>query len=704
MVALATLLVLRGPWLGLQLEPADQGLRVIEVDASGPAADWLHPEMRIIALETGSRPPLDLAGYHPNLEPHSLPSFDAYDAYLERTGQVWPYLQADAVTLHLSDGTSVSLAPAARRSLTSLPPDFWLFHLFGAIALLISLSVWAFRRGQVATRLFALAGLGFFAATWSNSLYLPRELALPPALLVRLGVFNHMALYLMMASLLGLLMYFPRRLSSPFIRYMLLAIVLLMAAVLLNEQRHVVDLPLHDFYFPIIASYLVGIALAAWQWRAARGRPLDRAALRWLFLSLFISTGMGLMVYFIPALHQTPSMLSQVAMIGCAASMYVGLALGILRYRLFDLELWWFRAWLWFFAGLAVLAIDFAVVLLFGLQPIAALGAAVLAVGWIYFPMRQWLWRNVAADNRMRLEDHLPALAEALLAIRKPSETARQWRQVLVTVFNPLSVRRVPPREHPVLIEQGARLQVPVPDADHGLELIHNQHGARLFNRRDLDLARAMLSLAAQAGKIHAARETGAQAERRRIMRDLHDDVGARILSLIHGAQSPHQEKLARAALQALRETIYALDEEVQAELIETTQKWQLDVEERLRDLDLELHWRTDSLPQEAYLTARQAINLKRILHEAISNALSHAQPRRLSVELALENQQLCLRVSNDGVRQSSQGTQLPGRGLHNMRTRAAELGGILQTGPCGDGYQVQLRLHLPTAFGEMHA
>lgn len=697
MITLATLLVIRGPWLGVQLEPDNDGLQVIHVHPTGPSAEVLLPGMVISALHASGQPLLDLTGYHPNLEPHAHSEFEGYDNYIEETGKIWPYLQASSLTLVLTDGAEITLAPFNKRPLNSLPVNFWLFHLFGTIALLISLGVWAFRRGQAATRLYFLAGLGFFIATWSNSLYLPRELTFAPDLFVRLGALNHSALYLMLGSLLGLLMYFPRRLFPPVIRYVLLATALIMAATLANEQVHIVKLPLHDFYFPVLLCYLAGVAVATWQWRAARGRPLDRAALRWFFLSLFISTGMGLIVYFIPAFSRIPGTFAQVAMIGFACSMYVGLALGILRYRLFDLELWWFRAWLWFFGGLAVLLVDAAVVFLFGLQPAAALGIAVLAVGWVYFPIRQWVWGNLATTNQMRLEDHLPTLAGALLTSQGTADTAQQWRQVLMNVFSPLDIRRVPPLREPVLIEQGARMQVPVPSSDYGLELTYSQHGARLFNRRDLELTRAMLSLTVQAGQIRAAHETGAQKERRRIMRDLHDDVGARILSLIHGAEEPHQEKLARAALQALRESIYALDEEMRANLAESAQEWKLEVKERLQPLDMQLHWLTDSLPATLSLTARQTINIKRILHEAVSNALIHARPQHLTIKMNLTGQYLVLQIDNDGTRKAQEDNEFSGRGLHNMRTRAEELGGTLQADFSETGYRVILQLPINT-------
>lgn len=698
LVALATLWVLQQPWLGLRLQPDEGGLRIVEVDPRGPAAGRLEPGRVISALAAADREPLSLQGFQPGLEPHSLSSFEAYDAYLDEVEAVWSYARQGSLRLILDTGERVSLLPAEQRPLTSLPVAYWFFHLFGLIALLISLAVWVFRRGQAATRLFVLAGLGFFLATWSNSLYLPRELAYDPVLLSRLGSFNHAAMYLMMASLLGLLMYFPRRLITSAMGVALLALVL---ALQVNEQLSLAGWPLHDFYFPVIFLYLIGAAIATWQWRAARGRPLDRAALRWLFLSVFISTGMGLMVYFLPSLYREPKLFSQVAMVGFASTMYLGLALGILRYRLFDLERWWFGVWLWFFGGVAVLVVDASVVFLFGMQPIAALGIAVLLVGWVYFPIRQWLWGNYAAAGQPRLEAYLPALIGPLLAARGPDDVARQWHRVLTGVFNPLNSRQVPPLERPALAEQGAALRVPVPGAKYGLELVYGQRGGRLFGCRDLELVSAMLAVTVQAVQVHGARKAGAQEERRRIMRDLHDDVGARILSLIHGATEPRQEALARAALHALRESIYALDEDMRVNLCDAAQEWRLEVKERVQDLPLQLGWRAAALPAELSLTARQSINLKRILQEAISNALSHSRPRRLEVSLGVEGDRLRLEVSNDGLAEPAREGDLPGRGLHNMRTRAAELAGELETGRSEVGYRVRLSVPLPQTESE---
>ena len=51
--------------------------------------------------------------------------------------------------------------------------------------------------------------------------------------------------------------------------------------------------------------------------------------------------------------------------------------------------------------------------------------------------------------------------------------------------------------------------------------------------------------------KEHAVTE-----ERERIYRDLHDDVGAKLLSLVYRAQRPEDADLARSALRDLREVV----------------------------------------------------------------------------------------------------------------------------------------------------
>lgn len=190
--------------------------------------------------------------------------------------------------------------------------------------------------------------------------------------------------------------------------------------------------------------------------------------------------------------------------------------------------------------------------------------------------------------------------------------------------------------------------------------------------RRELELARA------------------ASRERDRIYRDLHDDVGARLLSLIYATQEDGPQHLAREALRELRELVSEGDVEA-CSLDELAESLATEFEERARAAGLasDVSIKVTALP----LSAMQAWHLRRIVREAVSNALRHADARTLRFQLSeepgvmqpntgariegdveREAGELWLVVADDGA-----GLREPaadGRGLNNIRQRALELGG----------------------------
>jgi signal transduction histidine kinase len=91
-----------------------------------------------------------------------------------------------------------------------------------------------------------------------------------------------------------------------------------------------------------------------------------------------------------------------------------------------------------------------------------------------------------------------------------------------------------------------------------------------------------------------------------------------------------------------------------------------------------------------------------RIVQEALTNVLRHADARRACVDLAFDPDSLVIRVADDGrgppaVRPG--GTNGGGgQGLVGMRERVTVLGGRLETGPApGGGFAVEARLPLPS-------
>ncbi|MBK9251414.1 MAG: hypothetical protein IPM70_05715 [Proteobacteria bacterium] len=146
----------------------------------------------------------------------------------------------------------------------------------------------------------------------------------------------------------------------------------------------------------------------------------------------------------------------------------------------------------------------------------------------------------------------------------------------------------------------------------------------------------------------HQARQHAAAAERERIYRDLHDDLGARLLDLVYAAPDPAQAEQARQALQSLRalvadaqrpaSTLHLLLGELRAE-----------TDRRLRSAGRELLWEQDAALPDMQLDQATTLHLARIMREAVTNALRHAALRWLRVRLYEMDGILLCDVTDDG-------------------------------------------------------
>lgn len=159
------------------------------------------------------------------------------------------------------------------------------------------------------------------------------------------------------------------------------------------------------------------------------------------------------------------------------------------------------------------------------------------------------------------------------------------------------------------------------------------------------------------------------------IMRDLHDDVGAKLLTLVHRSESTKNEETARAALKDLRETIRGLGKnETTVYINDALDDWREEVTDRLEAAKIELIWQQpDDLP-EKLLNNRQLINISRILREAISNSIRHGIPKKVEVSIFLENGIFKMTICNDTLDIDIDNWEA-GTGMNNINTRANELG-----------------------------
>jgi signal transduction histidine kinase len=107
--------------------------------------------------------------------------------------------------------------------------------------------------------------------------------------------------------------------------------------------------------------------------------------------------------------------------------------------------------------------------------------------------------------------------------------------------------------------------------------------------------------------------------------------------------------------------------------------------------VELEITGKQPELPPALELSAY------RIVQEALTNTLRHADAERAGVRLSFDPDAMIVEVSDDGSAPARNGGN--GRGLIGMRERVATFGGSLDAGPdSGGGFRVTARLPLPTA------
>ncbi len=170
--------------------------------------------------------------------------------------------------------------------------------------------------------------------------------------------------------------------------------------------------------------------------------------------------------------------------------------------------------------------------------------------------------------------------------------------------------------------------------------------------------------------------DQAAANERERIYRDLHDDIGAKLLSLVIGAQSPEHADTARAALQDLRDVVSRSGRGPQP-LAFLLADWRNEMAGRLAAAGLALEWRQSDELTDPEISPSAALHLGRVLREAVSNVLRHAGATRVTVAVAEHNGHIALSVEDDGAGPPLT-THHQGRGMRNMGARIEQLQGTI--------------------------
>lgn len=198
-----------------------------------------------------------------------------------------------------------------------------------------------------------------------------------------------------------------------------------------------------------------------------------------------------------------------------------------------------------------------------------------------------------------------------------------------------------------------------------------------------------------------AERQRAISAERQRLMQDMHDGLGASLISAIRSVERGALSEvdishILKGCLDDLKLTIDSM-EPVEADLLLLLATLRFRLEPRLDGTGIALLWEVKKLPTLPWLDPSSALHILRIVQECIANILHHTRASEIRVGTAADPDGVRVIIEDNG-----QGFDVDralrdgkGHGLRNQQRRAQALDGSVDwaSGPGGTRFTLWLPL-----------
>ncbi|CAM2986594.1 sensor histidine kinase [Rariglobus hedericola] len=686
-----TLLAVHRPWLGLTLSFDGEAGAAVVTKAAGPsAAIPVGTAFTEVSAEGHGRLRLVARDFIPETD-GVLETYEIYDAFLSKQSALAAIQSAPLVTFTDVNGRDWPVNPRAARPIGSLPPEFWVQLAVGVIAWLIAGGVWVFRRSEMSARYLLLSG-------WSTAVFAPlpavystRELGLPGELFRWLSDLNFMGGSLFAGTMVALLLCYPRRIGPVWLPMVL---VLVQFGWFIAQQVGVFESMIFARRMLVMVYVAATFVLAAVQWRGTRRDPVGRAALRWFLLSWLVGSGVFCLLILLPQMFGFDTTSVQGYSFLLFVLVYVGLAFGILRFGLFGLDAWWVHIVTWIGALLMLVVLDLLFLLQLHLSSSMSMSLSLLICGVVWLPLRGFMANRFLSRPKRNRQYAFKAVVDVALT---PHAGSREdlWKQCLRDNFDPLHIVAAPyPGLEPAVVDDGLALLIPPVGDLMALRLEYGRGGRALFTPRDLEVAGELIGMLRHVIESRHAYEKGVYVERGRIARDIHDNIGAQLLSALHSREEGHRDDVLRGALADLRG------------IINDASNPGLSVDEALADLryetagrlsagGVELDWKVDDAVQGTGLPAKTMHALRPLIREAASNVIKHARAKRVGVKILRDADSLTVSIEDDG-NGFDRSLVMRGNGLGNMATRVTALNGHIDWSAGGDGQGTRVTFRFP--------
>lgn len=195
-----------------------------------------------------------------------------------------------------------------------------------------------------------------------------------------------------------------------------------------------------------------------------------------------------------------------------------------------------------------------------------------------------------------------------------------------------------------------------------------------------------------------------ADKERQRIHRDLHDSLGAKLLSLVYRSENNKESELARSALNDLRSIVQQSPvvekEMIITSLMESIYEWEEDCINRCSESNKQLEFHILGFSKKTKVAMKDSKTLQAILSEALTNSIKHGLGEAIKIVAHYRAPYLKFSVK-DNSDYSQMNDWQQGCGMENMQYRIAELKGKIKWSGNAKGGQVSWILPLNDSFSD---
>ena len=322
------------------------------------------------------------------------------------------------------------------------------------------------------------------------------------------------------------------------------------------------------------------------------------------------------------------------------------------------------------FAGLRSRTIEFLIAMQWFAMPLTLLLAGrgnlfVLANIWQYLlaiELFAVMGIYLVVTWRQRPQDFGPmALVVAAATIALGVELAAQQRLFTPAGF-PIGQVVVPP----LMLGVGARLFLLFAQALHRTQADRDHLAQQLQHLTQQLEARVEQTTVQRVDQF-------IERERKRIASDLHDDLGAKLLTIVHTTDTSSIPDLARDALAEMRLAVRGLAGKPVL-LGEAMADWRAEIVSRLQQADIEVQWEDLSSSAEQVVPARVFTQLTRVLREAVNNVIKHSAATSCTVRCELDGRILKMRVRDNG--RGIAADLHRSQGMSSMKRRAKQMNG----------------------------